>query len=565
MRLAAALLVVCVALGCRKSSRNNPPPPRSAPVNECVSIVGWNDLHGQLDAESAFIDTGRVPAGGVIALADHIDALRRGPDPLIVVDAGDLFTGPMESTLSEGAPVIAAYNVLGIDAVAIGNHEFDFGPVGYDRVVAPPGTTDGAAADGPRGALLARMLEAKFPFVSANLRTAAGTEPPWPNVHDYVIVDRGGFKVGIVGYTTNETPDTTLRPNVADLDFIKGAAERVRLSIRALRAQGVAPIVLLAHASLEGDLPQTLDDPHDPNGEKHKGEVAQLLAGVGSDLPDLVVAGHRHAWMLGRVRGVPIVSSDQHGVGFARARFCRKDKTVSLAALERRLTFASSTPVSELGKKVAAVVTPYIDAMRARADEVVATVPRLCVPQGPNGTALAEQIARSMLERATAEGLLAKNIPAVAVINAGGVRTPLVAGPVHYRELFAMLPFENALATCTTTRSGLVRGLANLADRMSVRDRFPFGIAGATVRTRRTAQKPLEVTDVTIHGARGDEPVIIIMPDFLLYGGDGFLKGVNCTASSIAATRIRDAYRVLLAKEPGGCDGPPKNVVVEVP
>jgi 5'-nucleotidase len=563
MRLAAALLVICVALGCRKT-RKTPPPPHSS-GSECVSIIGWNDLHGQLDSESAFVDTGRVPSGGVIALADHIDALRHGGDPVVVVDAGDLFTGPMESTLSEGAPVIAAYNIIGIDAAAVGNHEFDFGPVGYDRVVAPPGTTDGAAADGPRGALLARMLEAKFPFVSANLRTASGTVPPWPNLHDHVVVERGGFRVGIVGYTTIETPDTTLRPNVADLEFIKGAAERVQASIRALRASGAAPIILLAHASLDGELPQSLDELNDPVGLNHKGELARLLAAVGSDLPDLVVAGHRHAWMLGRVRGVPIVSSDQHGVGYARARFCRKDKTITLAALERRLTFASSAPVSEIGKRVAAVVAPYVDAVRVRADEVVTTVPRLCVPQGPNGTALAEQIARSMLTRATLEGLIDKNISAVAVINAGGVRTPLGAGPIRYRELFALLPFENALATCTTTRAGLVRGLENLAARMTVRDRFPFGIAGAKVRARRTTKSPLEIADVAIDGGKPGDRVTIIMPDFLLYGGDGFLKGVTCEASSIAATRIRDAYRTLLANEPGGCDGAPKNVQVEAP
>ncbi len=562
MRIAAALLVVCVALGCRKS-RSTPPSPRPA-APACVSIVAWNDLHGQLEAESAFVDTGRVPAGGVIALADHIDAVRSSGEPVVVLDAGDLFTGPMESTLAEGAPVIAAYNIIGIDAAAIGNHEFDFGPVGYERVIAPPGTTDAAAADGPRGALLARLLEAKFPFVSANLRTSSGTPPPWPNIQDYVVVNRGGFRVGVVGYTTQETPETTLRPNVVDLEFTRGAAERVQASIRALRAQNASPIILLAHASLDGELPQTLDEPTDPGGEKHQGEMARVLNALGSDLPDLVLAGHRHAWMLGRVRGVPIVSTDQHGVGYARARFCRKDKTVVLSGLERRLTFASAAPVSEIGKKVAAVVAPYIDAVRARADEVVATVPRLCVPQGPNGTALIEQIARSMRDRAFAEGLVAKGATTVAVINAGGVRNPLVAGPVRYRDVFAMLPFENALATCTTTRAGLTHALENLASRVTARDRFPFGIAGAHVRARRTPQHPIEIAGVNVDEGKPDEPVTIVIPDFLLYGGDGFLNGVTCSATSIASTRVRDAYRTLLGNEPGGCDGAPKNVQVEV-
>lgn len=517
---------------------------------QCLSIVGWNDLHGQLEADDPQVDTARIPAGGVVALADHVDAIRKSGDAVVILDAGDLFTGPMESTLSEGAPVIAAYNALGVDAAAVGNHEFDFGPLGYDRVTAAPGLTDAAGADGPRGALYARIREAKFPFVSANLRYADGKALPLLQSH--VIIDRSGFRVGVVGYSTIETPTTTLKPNVAGLDFARDAAAHVAESVRVLRAAGAYPVVMIAHASLEGELPQELDDK-----KEHRGELATLFAAMGADLPDLVIAGHRHAWMLGRVRGVPVVSSDQHGVGYARIRYCDK----KLASIERRLTFASTPPVSELGTEIARIVTPYLQNVHDTAEEVVATVPRMCLAQGPSGTALAEQIARSMLERAVTDNLVADGATAVAVINAGGIRASLHAGTVHYRDLFGMLPFENAITTCTTSRAGLFRALSNLANKVSVRDRFPFGIAGASVRARRTATNPLEILEVT-PGGTGDV-VTLVIPDFLLYGGDGFLNGVTCTASVTSATRIRDAYRAVIAREPGGCDGAPTNVKME--
>ncbi len=52
---------------------------------------------------------------------------------MVLLDAGDEFTGPLPSTMAEGAPVVEAYKILGVDAAAIGNHDFDFGPVGYDK------------------------------------------------------------------------------------------------------------------------------------------------------------------------------------------------------------------------------------------------------------------------------------------------------------------------------------------------------------------------------------------------------------------------------------------------
>src|SRR5262249_34833652 len=153
--------------------------------------------------DDPIIDTGRIPAGGVVALADAIDAARSSGDPVFVLDAGDLFTGPMASTLAEGKPVIAAYKALGADAAAVGNQQFDFGPVGYDRVKAAPGAPEGP--EGPRGALLARMQDAAFPFVAANIATKQGAEVGWPNLKHHVVIDRGVFLIGVVGYTTEET------------------------------------------------------------------------------------------------------------------------------------------------------------------------------------------------------------------------------------------------------------------------------------------------------------------------------------------------------------------------
>ncbi len=572
-RVASLALLVAIAAGCRKGGRAlvRREKPKAAPA-ACMTILSWNDLHGQLGPDDPQLDLNHVPAGGVIALADEIADARAGSEPVFVLDAGDLFAGPMESSLNEGAPVIDAYRVLGLDAAAIGNHEFDFGPVGYDRPIALPGKTDADGDDGPRGALLERLREASFPFLAANLVREGGKPTGWPNHEASVVVERAGFRLGVVGYATKETPRTTLMPNLVGLDFETGASAAVGREIAALRAKGAAPIVLLAHASLEGELPQSLDDGAD-RAAGHVGEIATLLSQLDAkDLPDLVVAGHRHAWMVGRVRGVPIVSTDQHGIGYAKTRFCRPTPKAlpTFATLERRSAIANGPPRTALGREVARAVAPWQEKVRAESEQTIATLPKACVGQGPFGTAMLEQLARATLAHAKDAEKPNDHVPIVAVVNAGGLRAPFRAGTLRNADLFAAMPFENAVSICETTRTGLARAIGNLVQR-ATRDRFPFGLAGAKVRLVRSPTGALVVEQIAIDGDEArppdpskDDPVWIALPDFLLWGGDHFLDGISCARTATSTTRIRDAWRELLAKEQS-CSGAAANIKIEVP
>jgi 5'-nucleotidase len=560
--------------------------PRAVPVAPsphatagCISIAAWNDLHGQLDPDDVQVDNTRLPAGGVVAVADELAAIRATGDPVVVLDAGDLFTGPLDSTLAEGAPVIDAYNVMGVDAAAIGNHEFDFGPVGYARVVAPPGVLDDAGPDGPRGALFARMDAAHFPFVSANLHRSDGRALGWKHLLPSTHVSRGGYDIGVVGYSTVETPVTTLKPNVVGLDFATNAAASVAAEVHALRAAGASPVVLLAHASLEGTLPQLLDDPSDPEGARRVGELAALLDAMpAGDRPDVIVAGHRHQWMLGRVRGVPIVSSDCHGVGVARIRYCRSGPgaVARLDRIERRVAMASSSPVSPLGVAVAAAIAPWQAKVKAEADAVITTLRQPCLEKAPNGTALGEQTARAIAEHASAAAPPPPGVPVVAFVNTGSLRVPLRAGPLRYRDVFATSPFENGVSICATTRAGLARVIANSIRAPEAHSRLTFGIAGAKVTLVRGAEGGLTlkrvVVDPALAGARGntpppprdDDPIWLAMPDFILWGGDALLDGVACSTTASSQLRVRDAWRDVIAREKA-CDGSPKNVAIEGP
>src|SRR5262249_53188603 len=154
LRLATATAFFFASASCSKVDR----PQNPTPSIFTISIVGTNDLHGAI-----------LPTGGPGGLALLDGFVRNLPSPraadggaVLLLDAGDLFQGSLESNLTEGAVVVAAYNAMGYTASAIGNHEFDFGPSGA-------ASTRTSEADDPRGALKARAAEARFPVLAANI------------------------------------------------------------------------------------------------------------------------------------------------------------------------------------------------------------------------------------------------------------------------------------------------------------------------------------------------------------------------------------------------------------
>ena len=162
--------------------------------------MGTNDVHGELLPQP-----GR---GGLTTISGYVAALRatRANDGggVLLVDAGDMWQGTLESNLSEGASIVDAYNALGYAAAAIGNHEFDFGPAGE---LATPNSD----ADDPRGALKRRAMEAEFPLLAANLiDTSTNQLVAWQNVRPSMMTEVAGTKIGIVGVMTEKALQGTI-------------------------------------------------------------------------------------------------------------------------------------------------------------------------------------------------------------------------------------------------------------------------------------------------------------------------------------------------------------------
>ena len=160
-----------------------------------LRILHTTDIHGHF-------------ADGLSGVASIIDEVRAEGHEVLLLDSGDMWSGTLISDRNEGALGVQAYNALGYDAAAVGNHEFDYGPIGPERT----GSSD------PFGSLKARIKEAHFPILSANIKErTSGDIPPWENLAASVMIERAGYRIGIVGATTEETPSITFPPPATPL------------------------------------------------------------------------------------------------------------------------------------------------------------------------------------------------------------------------------------------------------------------------------------------------------------------------------------------------------------
>src|SRR6185503_5166673 len=212
-----------------------------------ISIVGTNDLHGRLFTD----DEGR---GGLIVLGGYVANLRaaRAADggAVLVLDAGDTFQGGIESNLSEGLMVVDAYNAIGYTALAVGNHDFDFGPVDPRTAAAAwlPAQLRGAEVGDVRGALKAAAARAHFPFLAANLVDGATGKPvDWPNVMPATLVTAAGVRVGIVGAMTETGLRQTLAAHAVGLATTP-LTPTIAREARELRERGADIVLLVTHA-----------------------------------------------------------------------------------------------------------------------------------------------------------------------------------------------------------------------------------------------------------------------------------------------------------------------------
>ena len=452
--------------------------PRVGALPRRVRIIATNDFHGTLEAR---VDARGTRRGGAGAVAGVIERARNecGDCAVLLLDGGDMFQGTPASNLVYGRSVVALYDALGYTAAALGNHEFDWG----------------------QDTLRARMREARYAILGANVQYADGRDVPW--IRDDTLVEVRGVRVGIIGVATVETPRVTLAANVSDLRFVD-PTPIVLQRAQALRSRGAHLIAVVAHSGAFCD---------DEGDDRCAGEIVDLAKGVGRAV-DVIISGHTHSLVRTLDPGVPIVQARSNGRAVGVVDLVPGQ--VPVVSVRDVLTdsVVPSARIDSLARRAIAAVAP-------RATARVAEIPTHLQRSGEQYP-LGNLIADAQRWAAKAD---------VAVTNNGGIRADLPAGTATYGRIFEVQPFANTLHRYTLRGSALRTYLEKL-----VGGRTPPRVHISGVALTYDPQRPAGQRIIAARLTNGQEiadegQYTVVMNNFMASGGDGLALGADALRS----------------------------------
>ena len=431
-----------------------------------MTLLAINDFHGQLEVVPPSSSSGRVndtPAGGSAYLARHLQQLRkearaRGSKSLTVA-AGDLVGAtPLISAAFYDEPTIEAMNLMKLDMVSVGNHEFDAGWKNLLRLqnggcVKYPDRVDNKATCADGG-----FAGADFDYLAANVKSA---ETGKPILAPYKIVKYGKkkhqVKIGFIGMTLEDTPNIVTKAGVEGLEF-QDEIETVRELMPVMRKKGVKSIVVLLH---EGGRPVDASQYNGCDNVTGPGRdiAEQLPAAV-----DMVISGHTHQAYNCTVtdpQGEPRLFTSAGHVGRLvtelNFKVDRRTKDVIRPAAKAENHIVTNSDGTTQHAGVAALVAKYQELVAPIANRVIGQldgVDQLPQDRGaPEDTQIGNLIADAQLndDSVAPEG---RATPVIAFMNPGGIRTPLVAneaGDITYGAAFGVQPFSNYVVSMDLT------------------------------------------------------------------------------------------------------------------
>jgi len=463
----------------RAAARGTVAPPSQVAVrvrdSTLLRVLATADLHGQLEARVWDWSQGRA-VGGVAAMKPWLDSLARACNCTTVrLDAGDEMQGTALSNATYGRGTVDAMNAMGFDAAAIGNHEFDW------------------SVD----TLRQRMSEAKYRFLSANITNAGGTaRPDWAT--PWTLVTKYGTRVAVIGLTTTETPTATAPRNVQGLAFGNGAQAIKRYLPEARAAADY--VIVVAHVGAVCD---------SGTGGACRGEILDVARQLDSGSVDLIVAGHSHQRVNTVVNGIPIVEAQSSGRSIGVVDFVRVGN-------RREVRIQLVTPYADQVRPDAALTEALGRQQQAVRNITERTVGRLKFPLKREGNEYG-------LGRLIAEAQRSAGRADVAIMNNGGIRADLPAGPITWGHVYQVQPFQNRLQRLTVKGSVLEEALEHC---VGGSDHMPdCHIAGVEVwyEGRKAAGKRVNrVRFANGQSIDKNRTYTLVVSDFMSTGGSGY-------------------------------------------
>lgn len=377
-----------------------------------------SDIHGAISAhpDPTSKEATKPMIGGFAVLQQLMNNYRNDPanvdKRVLYLDSGDFFQGTPIVDRTKGSVMIDYFNRLGVKAVTLGNHEFDYS---YQS-------------------LKEEMQNARFPVLCCNVfEKATGRLPEFSE--NYRVYTHKRRKIGVLGIDTPETASISFEKNVKDLIFADPAPIVKRL-VRQLRRGGVDYVILISHLGYEEDL-----------------KFAAKVEGI-----DLILGGHSHTLKKEITWAEPYNTAIIHS-----GSSCEHTSivTIDLENPAEPVIKMESVPllVSEIGEdpELKALEEDYLREIKAEMKQVIGKT-ELDLFRGISGgdSSTGSLIADAMRKYSEADA---------AFINFGGVRQPFFKGNITVEDVFMVQPFDNYVETIAMTglqlRDLVERSLSN--------------------------------------------------------------------------------------------------------
>jgi len=475
-----------------------------------LNILHINDFHSRFDPITstdsncdAETDAAGECFGGIARLKAIIDTTRGAIETdggnSILLSAGDNFQGSLYYTTYKSKVVSDFFNQMDFDVVATGNHEFDDGPEEFMKFIDA----------------------AEFPIIGGNFDVTRDANLAG-KIKGSIVLEIGGEKIGIIGATTEDTPDiSSPGPDVEFTDivqYVRGASE-------ALDAAGIDKIIVLSHIGYETDM-----------------ALAAALP-----LIDVIVGGHTHTLLSNVAEGaagpyptmvnnpegveVPVVTANQYGKYLGDiAVTWDDDGVVTKAEGEPYLIDATVTGDEDFKTQLVALAGPIEETMSQVIGTATAAIDGSREVCRAAECSMGNLVADALLARASDQGAT------IAITNGGGLRASIDAGDITMGEAVAVLPFSNTLATVEISGGDVIDALENgVSDVENGAGRFPQ-VAGLKFSFDLSQAPGSRISEVEVMQDGAWAPIdeeatyIVTTNNFMRSGGDGyeaFASGAN--------------------------------------
>ena len=394
-------------------------------TNVDLTFYYLNDFHG------CFAHLNRYNEPGMSVISKYIrDHVSENPDYSLVLSGGDMFQGGYESNESRGMVLVDAMNIIGFDAMALGNHEFDWGEEAIENI--------------------SEALD--FPILSSNTFYSSsgknpGERPEW--LSPYTIVQKGDVKVGIIGgaqYNLGSSIDGTIS---SSFSFPSPNAYIMQYSTQLRKNEGCDVVVALFH-----------DEGYDTDKYETEptkfSDITQIDSSTGLPYVDAMFFSHDHMRKAGKYNNIPYIEAQSNGKYIGELTLSLVGNGVYYTVEDSSVNNVNATYLSTNDPDIDAITTkPEYASIMSKADEVIYNFSKQYSKE--EFTIVACMAMYWFVNNNKSE--FGDSTVYFASHNTGGVRSIIYSGNFTMRDMIKVFPFDNPLViqTCNSSNINYMR------------------------------------------------------------------------------------------------------------